>query len=42
MTTEEKRLTRSGLIRAGAVSTVGLYLAGCGSSGKKASSLPCR
>src|SRR5207247_5093045 len=35
VTTEEKRLTRSGLIRAGAVSTVGLYLAGCGSSGKK-------
>ena len=38
MTTEEKRLTRSGLIRAGAVSTVGLYLAGCGSSGKKKAS----
>ena len=35
MTMEEKRLTRSGLLRAGAVSTVGLYLAGCGSSGKK-------
>ena len=38
MTTEEKRLTRSGLLRAGAVSTVGLYLAGCGSSGKKKAS----
>ena len=36
MTTEDKRLTRGGLLRAGAVSTVGLYLAGCGSSGKKA------
>jgi len=35
VTTEEKRLTRSGLLRAGAVSTAGLYLAGCGSSGKK-------
>jgi spermidine/putrescine transport system substrate-binding protein len=35
VTMEEKRLTRSGLLRAGAVSTVGLYLAGCGSSGKK-------
>jgi len=36
VTTEDKRLTRGGLLRAGAVSTVGLYLAGCGSSGKKA------
>jgi len=38
VTTEEKRLTRSGLLRAGAVSSVGLYLAGCGSSGKKKAS----
>jgi spermidine/putrescine-binding protein len=36
VTIEEKRLTRGGLLRAGAVSTVGLYLAGCGSSKKKA------
>ncbi|HEX6702408.1 MAG TPA: hypothetical protein VF101_16895, partial [Gaiellaceae bacterium] len=36
--TEEKRLTRVGLLRAGATSTVGLYLAGCGSSGKKKAS----
>ena len=36
MTIEEKRLTRGGLLRAGAVSTVGLYLAGCGSSKKAA------
>jgi spermidine/putrescine-binding protein len=36
VTIEEKRLTRGGLLRAGAVSTVGLYLAGCGSSKKAA------
>jgi spermidine/putrescine-binding protein len=35
VTMEEKRLTRRGLLEVGAVSTVGLYLAGCGSSGKK-------
>jgi spermidine/putrescine transport system substrate-binding protein len=38
VTTEEKRLSRRGLLQAGAASTVGLYLAGCGSSGKKKSS----
>jgi spermidine/putrescine-binding protein len=36
VTIEEKRLTRGNLLRAGAASTVGLYLAGCGSSSKKA------
>ncbi|MDX6511194.1 MAG: spermidine/putrescine transport system substrate-binding protein [Gaiellaceae bacterium] len=37
MTMIEKQLTRAGLLKAGAASSLGLYLAGCGSSSKSSS-----